>query len=173
MLITLYFYFQAEDGIRDGHVTGVQTCALPILTKTLAWDLLSREQDSVLGFAFFDVNFGTQLHNYDAAGIGMCILMNHARDNGALQFCIGIICAVCFYFTQALVDGVADSRCRDSPKVGGSVIKFGDDFAAFIDFGNDDRNFAGISINIYAGLMVFLDVAVAVFGVGIQQATGH
>src|SRR5690625_7420125 len=24
------FYFQAEDGIRDGHVTGVQTCALPI-----------------------------------------------------------------------------------------------------------------------------------------------
>src|SRR5439155_6834534 len=23
-------FFQAEDGIRDGHVTGVQTCALPI-----------------------------------------------------------------------------------------------------------------------------------------------
>src|SRR5207253_6008955 len=27
----LFFFFQAEDGIRDGHVTGVQTCALPIL----------------------------------------------------------------------------------------------------------------------------------------------
>src|SRR5439155_17610281 len=27
---TLLFFFQAEDGIRDGHVTGVQTCALPI-----------------------------------------------------------------------------------------------------------------------------------------------
>src|SRR5690625_4045351 len=26
----LAFLFQAEDGIRDGHVTGVQTCALPI-----------------------------------------------------------------------------------------------------------------------------------------------
>src|SRR5690625_7761871 len=24
------FFVQAEDGIRDGHVTGVQTCALPI-----------------------------------------------------------------------------------------------------------------------------------------------
>src|SRR5690625_1507755 len=24
------FFLQAEDGIRDGHVTGVQTCALPI-----------------------------------------------------------------------------------------------------------------------------------------------
>src|SRR5690625_25731 len=27
-----FFFFQAEDGIRDGHVTGVQTCALPIFT---------------------------------------------------------------------------------------------------------------------------------------------
>src|SRR5699024_11752580 len=26
----LYFFFQAEDGIRDRNVTGVQTCALPI-----------------------------------------------------------------------------------------------------------------------------------------------
>src|SRR5690606_40000409 len=26
------FFFQAEDGIRDFHVTGVQTCALPIYT---------------------------------------------------------------------------------------------------------------------------------------------
>src|SRR6266487_5571416 len=28
----LCFFFQAEDGIRDGRVTGVQTCALPIST---------------------------------------------------------------------------------------------------------------------------------------------
>src|SRR5438034_10826824 len=27
----LFFFFQAEDGIRDHCVTGVQTCALPIL----------------------------------------------------------------------------------------------------------------------------------------------
>src|SRR5438309_10373668 len=27
------FFFQAEDGIRDGTVTGVQTCALPISLK--------------------------------------------------------------------------------------------------------------------------------------------
>jgi len=25
-----FFFFQAEDGIRDRDVTGVQTCALPI-----------------------------------------------------------------------------------------------------------------------------------------------
>src|SRR5690348_18076863 len=28
--ILFFFFFQAEDGIRDGRVTGVQTCALPI-----------------------------------------------------------------------------------------------------------------------------------------------
>src|SRR5689334_23806493 len=28
--LPLPFFFQAEDGIRDGTVTGVQTCALPI-----------------------------------------------------------------------------------------------------------------------------------------------
>src|SRR5437660_11419575 len=30
MFPRLLFFFHAEDGIRDGHVTGVQTCALPI-----------------------------------------------------------------------------------------------------------------------------------------------
>src|SRR5690606_9313195 len=28
--LSVGFFFQAEDGIRDFHVTGVQTCALPI-----------------------------------------------------------------------------------------------------------------------------------------------
>src|SRR5688500_20346020 len=28
--LSLFFFFQAEDGIRDYKVTGVQTCALPI-----------------------------------------------------------------------------------------------------------------------------------------------
>src|SRR5689334_23908234 len=30
VLFSCFFFFQAEDGIRDGTVTGVQTCALPI-----------------------------------------------------------------------------------------------------------------------------------------------
>src|SRR5215813_4809244 len=28
--VVVFFFFQAEDGIRDADVTGVQTCALPI-----------------------------------------------------------------------------------------------------------------------------------------------
>src|SRR5260370_26240928 len=30
ILVLFFFFFQAEDGIRDSSVTGVQTCALPI-----------------------------------------------------------------------------------------------------------------------------------------------
>ena len=29
-ILLFFFFFQAEDGIRDYKVTGVQTCALPI-----------------------------------------------------------------------------------------------------------------------------------------------
>src|SRR5690606_40618335 len=36
-----FFFFQAEDGIRDFHVTGVQTCALPICHRARA----KREKD--------------------------------------------------------------------------------------------------------------------------------
>src|SRR2546426_4846680 len=33
LAILFFFFFQAEDGIRDYKVTGVQTCALPILSR--------------------------------------------------------------------------------------------------------------------------------------------
>src|SRR5690606_39896785 len=39
-----FFFFQAEDGIRDFHVTGVQTCALPISPRRLVRVLLLDRQ---------------------------------------------------------------------------------------------------------------------------------
>src|SRR5690625_6739314 len=42
----LFFFFRAEDGIRDGHVTGVQTCALPIYRKA-RWQMGGRHGISV------------------------------------------------------------------------------------------------------------------------------
>src|SRR5207249_8863040 len=44
------FFFQAEDGIRDRNVTGVQTCALPISkARTLTiYDFLTAHADSVV-----------------------------------------------------------------------------------------------------------------------------
>src|SRR5438067_11632009 len=37
--VSFFFFFQAEDGIRDRNVTGVQTCALPI---SRFWELSQR-----------------------------------------------------------------------------------------------------------------------------------
>src|SRR5439155_18577278 len=52
--ILISFFFQAEDGIRAGHVTGVQTCALPIsraegLLRPLDASLKSRLDKAVEG----------------------------------------------------------------------------------------------------------------------------
>src|SRR5204863_5248078 len=47
-----FFFFQAEDGIRDLYVTGVQTCALPIL------EVLPRE-----GPTFLRRGLGLGLHH--------------------------------------------------------------------------------------------------------------
>src|SRR2546430_5682133 len=40
-----FFFFQAEDGIRDLTVTGVQTCALPILGITVPDDRLAWNEE--------------------------------------------------------------------------------------------------------------------------------
>src|SRR5437868_13472717 len=55
MHISFCFFFQAEDGIRDRNVTGVQTCALPIslaahvafvsMIAVLGWRALTEPAD--------------------------------------------------------------------------------------------------------------------------------
>src|SRR5690606_39904777 len=50
--------FQAEDGIRDFHVTGVQTCALPISTANAL--LTARVFGLVAGFAQLEDAGGEQ-----------------------------------------------------------------------------------------------------------------
>src|SRR5207249_5646678 len=54
IVVSVFFFFQAEDGIRDRNVTGVQTCALPIslteqISQALRLDLLNHAIESVRG----------------------------------------------------------------------------------------------------------------------------
>src|SRR5690606_40053675 len=57
------FFFQAEDGIRDFHVTGVQTCALPISVeqlnklKHIDWQELARFLPSLKVFFLRELIF--------------------------------------------------------------------------------------------------------------------
>src|SRR5207253_7549766 len=46
--LTYYFFFQAEDGIRDGHVTGVQTCALPISARGVTVENRTADRGAIL-----------------------------------------------------------------------------------------------------------------------------
>src|SRR5438046_6658811 len=48
--VLFFFFFQAEDGIRDWSVTGVQTCALPI-SDGLGGSLLFQERTESAGEA--------------------------------------------------------------------------------------------------------------------------
>src|SRR3989442_12261037 len=47
----LFFFFQAEDGIRDADVTGVQTCALPIFLAESNFSASERAIEGERGFA--------------------------------------------------------------------------------------------------------------------------
>src|SRR5256885_9325763 len=51
LTVSALFFLQAEDGIRDYKVTGVQTCALPILGATMALTVapVSGVKDTVWG----------------------------------------------------------------------------------------------------------------------------
>src|SRR5437870_580432 len=85
------FFFQAEDGIRDGHVTGVQTCALPISLAVLAfadqwrsfvWPLVatrsSEMQPLEVGIAnlrgMYDLSWSDQMATAAAAVIPLMVL---------------------------------------------------------------------------------------------------
>ena len=48
MMSVVFFFFQAEDGIRDHCVTGVQTCALPIWISKMNEPLLTSSLQSLI-----------------------------------------------------------------------------------------------------------------------------
>src|SRR5690554_7774801 len=58
------FFFQAEDGIRDADVTGVQTCALPIFDKHMT-DL--RDEASLQRGAKTYMNYCMGCHSLEYA----------------------------------------------------------------------------------------------------------
>src|SRR6266481_9055743 len=49
VFLLFFFFFQAEDGIRDGTVTGVQTCALPIWLDVSMLEALVAAEDISYG----------------------------------------------------------------------------------------------------------------------------
>src|SRR5699024_3809773 len=72
------FFFQAEDGIRDRNVTGVQTCALPILKTHSKLSLVVRREES--GIRRY-VHLGTGNYNDSTAHFYTDIGLLTANNN--------------------------------------------------------------------------------------------
>src|SRR2546425_2895351 len=90
-----FFFFQAEDGIRDKLVTGVQTCALPIWSFVVMRALfLLLEMPVLLGFA--RLVFGVRIVGSIALLLGVSLI-------GALAFAgIGLLVAARAQNTQTV-----------------------------------------------------------------------
>src|SRR6267143_5510536 len=79
LLVYSFFFFQAEDGIRGGTVTGVQTCALPILEGT---------GDTKPGYAAWRVFAYVHSVEQDRPAVGSEIASDHV-DEGGLTCAVG------------------------------------------------------------------------------------
>src|SRR5690348_17870006 len=60
-LCAVVFFFQAEDGIRDGRVTGVQTCALPIWATPDLVPVGARPREGALAIEYDEQRFEGRL----------------------------------------------------------------------------------------------------------------
>src|SRR3989449_610151 len=84
-----FFFFQAEDGIRDVAVTGVQTCALPILIVGNRQELKQKVLDTLeAGGKKFVIDF-TKTGYIDSSGLGVLVsLSKKIREQGGdLRLC--------------------------------------------------------------------------------------
>src|SRR5690606_30318387 len=99
------FFFQAEDGIRDFHVTGVQTCALPIypvliLFAALGMSIMVSAGDLITLYVGLELN---SLASYVLAAF----LRNDARsaEAGLKYFVLGALASGILLFGMSLVYG--------------------------------------------------------------------
>src|SRR5207244_8129566 len=94
MRYSVFFFFQAEDGIRDDLVTGVQTCALPIcnVVPGLAKTLLVQTVAQALDLTFSRVQFTPDLMPSDITGTEL-LEEDHATGRRFFKFVNGPIFA--------------------------------------------------------------------------------
>src|SRR6266700_588229 len=104
MFLFFFFFFQAEDGIRDFHVTGVQTCALPI---------------SVRRFIAPDIYAMRDLSNAKAEQPAESAWRRPARARTERAFASAAVMAVRVAAMTTLAQDYAIRHCHDLPPTSG------------------------------------------------------
>src|SRR2546429_7646132 len=124
MFVMLFFFFQAEDGIRDVAVTGVQTCALPILQAAKAnnVDLVtwtdSMDKAFRLAWSKLDISYDRWIRTTEERHfMASQEMIRRARERGDIYKSIysGWYCPNdnTFYQEEDLVNG----RCPNHPSI--------------------------------------------------------
>src|SRR5947208_4083413 len=150
------FFFQAEDGIRDDLVTGVQTCALPISPVTAAILVL------LVAIFALEVRFGALRSPESVIGAGALVRervsageywrlltapwlhggLDHLVGNGVALFILGMVCEHAFggrqfavlYVLSSVAGSVVSGGVSPGPSVGASGAIFGLQGAAIVLF---------------------------------------
>src|SRR5688500_10933574 len=146
-LTVVFFFFQAEDGIRDYKVTGVQTCALPIfrarftflvklrVTPAVCCRVLLRVFDHELQVPGRSLTWNERL----STAKGFIVLLRrdvppgYSADDGAFRegkfpFAIGRDCYVVVENGTAVVEVTFFVGHRDQPPVAVSLGNLSDEY---------------------------------------------
>src|SRR5690625_2712857 len=121
-----FFFFQAEDGIRDGHVTGVQTCALPIFrSKTQVTQRVLENAPDLKAIGAFCI--GTNQIDLDAARDAGVAVFNAPFSNtrSVVELALAEIIALTRRLTvrdKALHAGVWDKTAEGAHEVRGRTL---------------------------------------------------
>src|SRR6266536_1385310 len=129
MVDVFFFFFQAEDGIRDPLVTGVQTCALPISTVAVPVKLVVGVKTTLVSTIEATPFVGSTLTMLKASPSGSLSLVSTAMVTGTfLEVLAESLSATGGWLVTLMVmsgvgapvavgDGVTDGGCPD--EVGG------------------------------------------------------
>src|SRR5690606_40225997 len=108
--VHFFFFFQAEDGIRDFHVTGVQTCALPILPVVVSAKAGTMTSVSSPGASRRQGGGGSK----KPQGLGMsCVVSLHSRNPESPRVMNEIGRASCRERGEMAVDAGAVEKQRE------------------------------------------------------------
>src|SRR5690606_26983838 len=84
-IVFTFFFFQAEDGIRDFHVTGVQTCALPI------YDALGHRTHHRVAAPASPTPRPLRAHRRDPSGLPLAGLHPHLLQQTQTAIVLGVL----------------------------------------------------------------------------------
>src|SRR5256884_5155260 len=121
-VLVFFFFFQAEDGIRDVAVTGVQTCALPISSTQVivvdAWRIESADDGEEQGLlaSAYQFSYRLALLTTDSVILIVAAAVGWRMSYGIYGACmtVGMI-ATWFAKEPERADAVMHEKEREAP----------------------------------------------------------